>query len=340
MVEVVRDSGSFGDCLPVFATEGFLRAKSDEYGWFRDKKFVLPFFVDKRLIFRRLVLTNEPMRLDKATEEEEKAFLNAVSDCCRDELKADFVATQANAVFDAVPEGCMSIDWGSYVVSLDGDEEALMKNIQARTRTKIRKAMRDNVVVEKTEDIVTIYDILKQTMDRQKELYYPSKGFLTRLKQNLGESAAYFFSRKNGEVQGGAVVLYNHLRAYYYFGGSVFRPYVGSVPLLHFEIMKYLQEKGVPVYDLMGVRLQLKPGSKFEGIQQFKRQLGAKLWVGKTFKAVFRPKRDELFNLMASVYFRLKGGQYQGDPIDQVQRLLRTSRYKCLKLGSIGTEPG
>lgn len=132
-------------------------------------------------------------------------------------------------------------------------------------------------------------------------------------------------------------MLYNHLRAYYY-GGSVFRPYVGSVPLLHFEIMKYLQKKGVPVYDLMGARLQLEPGSKYEGIQQFKRQLGGKLWVGKTFKAVFRPRRYELFNLMASVYFLLKSSQYQGDPVDQVQRLLRSSRHKSLKLKRIGTE--
>ena len=91
--------------------------------------------------------------------------------------------------------------------------------------------------------------------------------------------------------------------------------------------MKYLQQKKVPIYDLMGGRLQLKRGSKFEGIQRFKLNLGGKMCVGKTFKKVLRPTRFKLFNMLVAAYFRLYGGHYKGDPIDQTHQLLKKSPY-------------
>ncbi len=320
MIQLTKNPEAFCDKLPVFASDGFLKTKSKEYGWLYDECFVTPFIVDKRGGFRRLVIMNEPVALREASLDEEKKHLDDVCRFARTELKADFLNGQANAVFRVVPDSSVCIDWGSYVVSLDGDEESLMMNMQARTRQKVRNAVRAGVEVSNTDEIGEIFEVLKATMSRQNELYYPSMEYLSRLKENLGENAAYFVCRHDGKVQGGVVILYNDLKGYSYYGGGIERPLDGSIALMYLEIMKYLKNKSVPYLDLMGARMQLEPGSKFIGIQEFKNRIGGKLHVGKTFKVVLRPLRYTVYQFMVNGYFLLRGGRFKGDAIDQVRK--------------------
>jgi len=281
---------------------------------------VTPFIIDKRGGFRRLVITNEPITCREASLDKEKEHLDEVCRFAHTELKADFLSGHGNSIFRIVPDLSVSIDWGSYVVSLDGDEENLLKNMQARMRTKVRNAVRAGVEICNTDDIGEIYEVIKATMIRQNELYFPSMEYLFRLKENLGENAAYFVCKHEGKVQGGVVMLYNGLKGYYYYGGSIVYPFDGSIALMHLEVMKYLKNKSVPYYDLMGARMQLELGSKFIGIQEFKNRLGGKLYVGKTFKVVLRPLRYTAYQFMVNGYFLLKGGSYKGDVIDQVRK--------------------
>lgn len=318
MIQLTKNPDAFCDKLPVFASEGFLKSKSKEYGWLCDDSFVTPFVIDKRGGFRRLVVMNEPIAFREASLDEEKEHLDQVCRFARTELKADFLSGHGNSIFRVVPDLSVSIDWGSYIVPLDGDEQNLLKNMQARMRTKVRNAVRAGVEVSSTDEIGEIYEVLKATMIRQKELYYPSTEYLSRLKENLGENAVYFVCRHEGKVQGGVVLLYNDLKGYYYYGGSIERPLDGSIALMHLEVMKFLKDKSVPYYDLLGARMQLEPGSKFIGIQEFKNRLGGKLYVGKTFKVVLRPLRYAVYQFMLNGYFLMKGGRYKGDAIDQV----------------------
>lgn len=320
MIRLTKSPEAFCDKLPVFASEGFLKAKSKEYGWLYDECFVTPFIVDKRGGFRRLVIMNEPVALREAALDEEKKHLDDVCRFARTELKADFLCGHNNAIFKVVPGSSVCIDWGSYTVPLDVDEENFLQNMQARTRQRVRSAIRAGVEVSTTDDIGEIFEILKATMSRQNELFYPSMEYLSRLKDNLGENAAYFVCRHEGKVQGGVVILYNDLRGYAYYGGGIERPVSGSIPLMYFEVMKYLKNKSVPYLDLMGARMQLEPGSKFYGIQEFKVNLGGKLRVGQTFRVILRPLRYAVYQFMVNVYFLLRGGRYKGDAIDQVRK--------------------
>ena len=45
--------------LPIFATENYLKSKSDDYGWFVTKEVILPFSIEKKLIFKRLIFSTE-----------------------------------------------------------------------------------------------------------------------------------------------------------------------------------------------------------------------------------------------------------------------------------------
>ena len=72
------------DNLPIFATEKYLKSKSNKYGWFLTDDFILPFTIDKKLIFKRLIFTTETIYLNKnLTEIEEKEFLNNVVSYCK-----------------------------------------------------------------------------------------------------------------------------------------------------------------------------------------------------------------------------------------------------------------
>jgi hypothetical protein len=320
MIQLTKYPETFCDKLSVFGSEGFLKTKSNEYGWLFDECFVTPFVIDNRGGFRRFVIMNEPIAFRDASIEDEKKHLDDVCRYANLELKVDFLSGHTNAIFRVVPDSSISIDWGTYMVALEGDEENLLKNMNAAKRTAVRKAIRAGVEVYNTNDIGEIFEVLKSTMTRQKEFYYPSIEYLYRLKENLGENVSYFVCRHDGKVQGGVVMLHNNLRGYYYYGGSIERPIKGSIPLLQLEVMKCLKKNSVSYYDLVGARLQLSPDSKFIGIQEFKHSLGGKLHVGKTFKVIFRPLRFTIYQLMLNGYFRLKGGRYKGDIIDQVRK--------------------
>ena len=61
MVRVYNDSSKFYNYLPIFGTKNFLSTKSKEYGWFKDDNFIMPFYIDRRFIFSKLVFTTETL---------------------------------------------------------------------------------------------------------------------------------------------------------------------------------------------------------------------------------------------------------------------------------------
>jgi len=321
-MKITTNPADFVGHLPVFAGPAYLSSRSDRFGWLTDGSFALPFYVDRRFVFRRLVLTNECVSLGENADRSEAEFLGAALEMVRRELGVDFVAKpQANAVFGEVPAEWESVEWGSYVVPLDRDEEELLAGIQARTRTSIRKARRLGVAVEKTADLGTVHRLLKGTMDRQRQPFTPSMSFLERVASCDPEIMTCYVVKHEGEAQGCAVIFHNQLGAYYYYGGSIPSPAAGAIAFLHYRIMVDLRDMGVPTYDLMGARLTLEAGSKMLGIQRFKSHLGATLRTGYSFRYILRPLRYKMFLAMAKLYLELKGYSFNGDAIDEIRSI-------------------
>jgi hypothetical protein len=325
MLDILTTSHGFADRLPVFATEEFLAAKSVEHGWFVSQDFALPFFVDQRLCFRRLIFTTETVPLTaNATVEAETAFLDAVMELCdkRQKISVDFVSTaQANSVFRTVPAGSDHIPWGSYVVDLGQTEAVIFSRFHSKHRNTIRNAESNGVSVTATSDTRVVYELLKQTMTRQNLLFYPSVSYLDALQRNLKEHVTFYIARHGEEVQCAAVVVQNRLGGFYYYGGSAKRPATGSSNLMQFEIMKDLRRKKVLVYDLMGARMDTGGDAKIEGIQRFKERFASGMRKGFCFRYVVRPARHRLFTFCVKSYFLMKGSRYAGDVIDQASQI-------------------
>jgi len=335
MVRLLQSNEGFANRLPIFATPEFLAARSGEYGWFAGEDFALPFIVEQKLCFRRLIFTTEAIPLSEAASpDKEREFLEAVLRVCeaQKEIAVDFIsAPQANVVFRTVPRGCENVPWASYIVDLTRSSSEIFSGFHSKHRNVIRNAMTNEVAVAKTRDVGVIFRNLRETMSRQHLLFYPSEKYLNALATLLGENVTFYTASHRGQLQGCAVVVHNHLGAFYYRGGSIERPATGSLNLLQFEIMKDLQHKGVPVYDLMGARPNTGGNNKIENIQRFKARFASDIRQGYSFRSIIRPVKYRLFVTAVRGYFRLKGSNYSGDVIDQSIR----AEQKLAMVGSL-----
>jgi hypothetical protein len=329
MLQIATEVASqeFAEKLPVFGSKEFLSAKSKEHGWFVSDKFVLPFVVDNRLRkigFRRIVLTSEPVSLfPESTSEEEQAFLDEVLRLCAKgkQIGADSISAQANAVFRTVPSSSDSLPWGSYTVDLTKSETAIFDSFDSAHKNRIRKGIRDGVVVRTTSDINTIYQNVKETMVRQNLLFFPSLHYLDELQRRLESRITFYIAEHANRLQGSAVIVHNQHGAFYYYGGSISEPSPGSLTLMQSEIIKDLKKKNIPVYDLMGARLTTGNDAKIEGIQRFKRRFASGMRTGLCFRTILNPVRHRVMIAAVKSFFFLKGAHYSGDVFDQTRRV-------------------
>ena len=321
MIEIVNKIHYF-DNLPIFAHENYLKTKSKEYGWFKNDKFLLPFIIDQHFIFRRLIFTTEIIYLNNKTSlEEEKNFLNEIVDYCKKNKICDFIyKPQANAVFNIFPNNSLNAEWGTYEIDLRNKSiDEIFNNFHSKHKNVIRKAIKSEVKIKQLDDIEIVYQNIKETFERQKSLYYPSLDYLKKLKDNLQDNLLIIGSFYQDKLQGCAVIPYSKERAYYLYGGSIQRPFTGSLNYMHYEIIKFLKEKEVKYYDFMGARLCLEKGSKFEGIQRFKSRFGARLKKGYAFIVPINNIKYKLFIFLVKNYFRFKGTFFE-EPIVNLRK--------------------
>ncbi|WP_187647901.1 lipid II:glycine glycyltransferase FemX [Nitrosophilus labii] len=319
-MKIVKDYNEIKINLPVLATENYLKCKSSEYGWFENENFVLPFFIDKRLVFKRMVFTMALIPKGEFGLNDEKEFLDELVDFVKKLKICDFIAKpQSNVYFNYCPKNSDCIEWGTYITDIDKNNEELLKSFHSKHRNVIRKAIKDGVKIEVTNDTKLIFKNIKETLLRQKSPYFPSLSYIECLKANISDNLLLLIAKKNNVIQGSAIIIYDNEKGYYMYGGSIQKPYIGSINLLQYEAMKILRDKGVRFYDFVGARLCVNKGSKFEGIQKFKSRFGAELKKGYTFRIVINPLKFKLFNIVVKTYLGLKGLKYE-EPIDSIRK--------------------
>jgi len=317
-MKIVRTENELNIRLPILASEKYLKCKSKNYGWIVNKDFILPFIIDKRLIFKRMVFTDKLICLSNYSIDKEKRFLNKMIEFVQNQNICDFIAKpQANVFFNICPDNVECIKWGTYVTNIQKNDEELLKSFHSKHRNVIRKAIKEGVVVEETNNTELTYENIKTTLLRQKSPFYPSIKYINCLEKS--NALLLLIAKKDNIVQGSALIVYDNERGYYMYGGSVLKPFSGSINLLQYEAMKILRDKGVKKYDFVGARLCVEKGSKYEGIQRFKSRFGAEIEKGYVFRKVFNPIKFFLFNILVKVYVKLKGLNYI-EPINDIRK--------------------
>ncbi len=305
--------------LPIVATEGYLKARSSgEYGWFVSDQMILPYVVERRAFFNRLVFPSATVFVEPVSAEAERLFLGEVVELSK-QLNVDFIyQPHTSAVFRACPQNSIHCQFSSFQVDLTAQESDLFAGLHHKHRNVIRKAMAEGVqIVSGTEYLDECARLIQQTMQRQ-SLPWARKGELMRLAAELGDQVSFYVAKKNGKSQGCAVVIWKAgSSAYYLHGGSIEGPSLGAMNYLQWKIMLDMKAHGVLVYDFMGARMSPLPGSRQESIQRFKSRFGGQLKVGYLWKYPLKPLRYKLFTATAKLNAYARGLKYTGDIIDQ-----------------------
>ena len=312
--------------LPILGQEKYLKSKSDDYGWFLSNNSVLAYYIDKKAIFKRLIFSTNVISINgNLSPEKEKIFLDATLDYIKKNKMCDFIyKAQSNVVFMTCPKNSKCIGWGTYQVDLQKSEDLLFKSFDAKSRNVIRKAIKEGVLVKEEKNIEVIYGNIKETLERQKSIHYPSLEYITKISK-LKDSAKCLVAVKDDIVQGSLVLLYDSKCGYALYAGSIKSPQTGSMDLLHFEAMKFCQSNDIFKYDFVGTRLNIKPGSKQEGIDRFKRKFNPSLIKGYAFSSVINPYKYFIYKKLVKLYFLVKGYVYN-DPIENILKEEETEK--------------
>jgi hypothetical protein len=218
-------------------------------------------------------------------------------------------------VLGALPPNVKSCEFGTYVSDLEKPIETLLGQFNGKYQKAVRHSARHGARVVASWDVFRdFYGIYLHTMDRvgmpaESELYF------SLLRECLGDNHTLPAVVYDGDQPvGSAFFVYTLYAAYCTHAGSIdgSRLY-GSMKMLHYEMMRILQARGVHRYDLVGVRLK-NTDPALEGVFRFKKGFGGDLRSGYLWKTDLNPLRCRLYD--AALGLRM-GGKHQKDIIDQ-----------------------
>jgi len=302
--------------LPVFASESFLKAVSDEYGWlggFDDSGqllCILPFTIIKKLSFKFVRFRVETIpQVENFSVNEEKVFLNSCLDFFRSKKAHVIIPATTNSIFRTYPEGAIAAPYGTYIINLRQPEEVLWHNIERITRQNIKRAINLGVTVrEAKEESQAAYELIRQTFKRS-NLPFMSFGAFQKYMDGLGQHGLILKAEHQGLAQSYVVFAYSQYRAYAVYAGNSANMTPGANKLLYWEAIKLFKRLGVKDYDFVGVRINPEKGSKQDALSSFKKHFGGQLVQGYIWKCSLNPVKYRLYNLAA----RIRSG---GDIVD------------------------
>lgn len=324
MVKVSFSKNNTFNVTNILASWEYLSTKSDICGYFFDDNFVLPFFIDRHLIFKRLIFTTSLINLkDGLSIDMETDFLNSVSAICKEKKICDVIyKPQSNVFFNTYPDNSDYIPWGTYETDITKSYESLLMSFDGKHRNVIRKAIKDGVITYATMDVDLVYTNIRETLERQNSIHYPSLDYLKKLKKLLPHNILFYCASYKNNLQGTAIIIFDNKTAYYMYGGSIQCPHIGSINLLQYNVMIELSKLGVERYDFVGARIPVVPGSKYEGIQRFKSRFGSTLKRGFVFRVVVNPNKYKLFIFLVKLFSRIRGSVFK-EPIDEIKEDMR-----------------
>lgn len=308
------------DADPIYCSSSYLQSFNGQYGWIAgyiggNLRLVIPYTIKKKLIFKLATFHSAPVLItEQVTENEEKNFLNG---CVRllGKIGVDFCTQPPpHAVFRTCPDNAIAVPFGSYIIDLFRSEEDLWSGVHPKHRNVILNAKKKGVEIRfgTNQDILSVYEMLVQTMSRSSMSFVSRDTFLNMI-NSLAENIEVVVAYHDAKPIGCGVFPFSKYSAYYQFGGSVDSPVLGAMNLLHWEAMKHFKSTGIGLYDFVGARIEPKPGSKLEGIQRFKRRFGSTMHTGYLWKMPLTNKYY-IYNFLR----RLKSGNMT-DIIDQEQ---------------------
>ena len=201
--------------------------------------------------FFRKVASNPVARL-----EEQRKIVSAVADFFENEKAAICMLPLPQGLSDALPffwRGYKVISGVTYLIDLTRPQEYLWRDMSGTRRNDIRKAQRDALVVEKTDDMRLVRDLVIATFERQRR--FIDCEILDGILSNFAspENSYAFVTFRNSAPVATSFVVHDRSTAYYLLGGYRSEDaHHGAGAWALWEAIKYAQSLGMITFDFEG----------------------------------------------------------------------------------------
>ena len=165
------------------------------------------------------------------------------------------------------------------VLNLENSEEEILKNMRQRLRRALRKAEKNQIIIEKTSDPKAIHDFYQielQTAKRH-DFYAFSEDFLTKQFAAFAKNneAVLYIAKLRGEILAeNFMIFYGNEASYHYGVSSELGTKYSGAPLLHMEAMRDARKRGIKRYNFWGIVDENDTKHRFYGVSVFKRGFG------------------------------------------------------------------
>ena len=172
----------------------------------------------------------------------------------------------------------LSVEYAG-ILDLHKSEEEILQGASQGLRRKIRKAQKNNIAIEKSDDpasVKTFYQIQLQTAARQK-FYAFSEDFLTKQFTAFAknhEVVMYTAKLDDQILAQNFIIFYGDEASYHYGVSSDLGTKYSAAPLLHLEAMRDARERKIGRYNFWGIVDLDDTQHRFYGVSSFKRSFG------------------------------------------------------------------
>lgn len=215
------------------------------------------------------------------------------------------IPATTNTIFRTYPDGAQAAPYGTFIIDLKKTEEQLWSDLHPNHRNKVRRAMKNGVVVtDGIEYLDTAYELIRDTFKVSNLGFMDYNQFKCIIKA-LNDNVKIFVAKQQDRIQGCLVAPYSKYSAYALHSGRIPGVDKGAMNLLRWEAIRHFRNLGAGRFDAVGVRINPEKGSKQEGLFKFKQRFGGQLLQGYMWKYGLNPVKFAIYNIAVRL---LRGG--------------------------------
>lgn len=165
----------------------------------------------------------------------------------------------------------------AWMLDLTPSEKEIFKGIRKNTRYYIRKAEKEIVLIELSENPKSIdqfWKIYEQTAKRQSFTPFEKSYIQTEFETfSKDKQAAFIFAKYRGEVIAAALIIFYNNQAFYHHGASIrrYKHLATTSYLLQWEAIKEAKRRGCRLYNFWGIAKESEKNHPWQGITLFKK---------------------------------------------------------------------
>ncbi len=172
----------------------------------------------------------------------------------------------------------LSVEYAG-ILNLEKTEEEILKNASQGFRRKLRKAEKNNLTVETSQDPKIMKDFCKlEKLHASRQGYVPfTDSFLTKQFEAFAKNneVVMYVGKKDGEILAmNFMIFYGNEASYHYGVSSELGTKLSGAPVLHLAAMRDARARGIKRYNLWGIVGEDETDHRFYGVSVFKRGFG------------------------------------------------------------------